>query len=217
MEIAVIPDTFQFLAKHLVDRALSSNHLSVAAAGNIQISVLLSAVDVVASPPVRSTTIRMPARALRKRRLCRTRRRRPSSGGSEEDSLFGGGGDDGPFDGSGGGGGWNSDGFSGFGWDDSSSSPADPAFDFVYEVVCWLVFSNCLHFAYKKVVRLLTAGCADDGREKVPLPRDFSPRGRSTIKWEKQAATKRTDNSLGSGGVSLSKSQAKVAGLAATV
>uniref|UniRef100_K4CGA0 Uncharacterized protein n=1 Tax=Solanum lycopersicum TaxID=4081 RepID=K4CGA0_SOLLC len=49
----------------------------------------------------------------------------------------------------------------------SSNSFSDPAFDFVYELMCWAALSNCLHFAFKKVVRIVAGGFSDTAREKV--------------------------------------------------
>ncbi|GAB4843657.1 hypothetical protein Ancab_013621 [Ancistrocladus abbreviatus] len=142
-----------------------SSTASTTTAGALQISALVSPIDAVAPPPVRSNSrLIAPLTLLRKRR--RTKRRSHSSGGCEDEGSVNGdsGSYNGPFGGSGGGG-WNSDGFGGFNWDDSSSHHADPAFDFVYEVVCWIVFSNCLHFAFKKVVRFVAEGFPDQ-REK---------------------------------------------------
>lgn len=100
-------------------------------------------------------------------------------GGGEDDGgefgfFFDGGDDDGAFGGGnswgGGGSGWNFGGFGGSNWDEpSSNSISDPAFDFVYEVLSWIVFSNCLHFAFKKVVRIVAGGLGDPAREKVPM------------------------------------------------
>ncbi|PQQ21448.1 uncharacterized protein Pyn_04615 [Prunus yedoensis var. nudiflora] len=70
----------------------------------------------------------------------------------------------------GGGGGWNFDRFGGHNWDESSSSsPSDPAFDFVYEVMCWIALSNCVHFAFKRVIRIVADGLGDEERAKVPM------------------------------------------------
>ena len=81
---------------------------------------------------------------------------------------------DGPFNNGGGGGGgggsWNFGGFGGANWEGySSNSYNDPAFDFVYEVLSWIVLSNCLHFAFKKVVRIVADVFGDPAREKVPM------------------------------------------------
>ncbi|GAB4851331.1 hypothetical protein Ancab_030724 [Ancistrocladus abbreviatus] len=146
----------------------SCTNAGAATAGALQISAVISPIDVVAPPPVRSNSrLTVPLSLIRKQR--RTRRRSNSSGGSEDDGFFDGdgGSDDGPFGGSGGRG-WNSDGFGGFNWDDSSSHHADPVFYFVYEVVCWIVFSNCLHFAVKKVVHFVSEAFPDQ-REKVAM------------------------------------------------
>ncbi|GMH20061.1 hypothetical protein Nepgr_021902 [Nepenthes gracilis] len=134
-----------------------------------QVSAVIFPVDAVASLPVRSTSYRIAHRTLLKRR-CRTRRRSPSSGGSIDEGPFDG--DRSGNDGSSSGGGvrrWNFGGFGGFDSDDSSSYLADPAFDFVYEVVCWIVFSNCVHFAFKKVVRIISEEFYDQESEKVPM------------------------------------------------
>ncbi|KAF3530501.1 hypothetical protein DY000_02043741 [Brassica cretica] len=75
---------------------------------------------------------------------------------------------DGPLGFGGGGGGdgkgWNYGG--GGGWDESLSwSWSDPAMEFVYEVICWIALSNCVHFAFKRIVRIVT----DGEREKLSL------------------------------------------------
>ncbi|KAH1200867.1 hypothetical protein GmHk_17G047718 [Glycine max] len=54
-------------------------------------------------------------------------------------------------------------------WDEPSSSVPDPAFDFVYQVLSWIMLSNCLHFSFKRIVRIVAAGSiVDSDREKVP-------------------------------------------------
>ncbi|XP_073294378.1 uncharacterized protein [Primulina huaijiensis] len=125
-----------------------------------------------------------PTRTLTKPRLRRTRRVKQKSliidyDGSGGDELFvfsdGGGcnNGDGYFGGDGGGRrGWNFGGDGGANWDESSgNSISDPAFDFVYEILCWIAMSNCLHFAFKKVVRNVADGIGDPAREKVvPMP-----------------------------------------------
>ncbi|KAL5541321.1 hypothetical protein UlMin_044581 [Ulmus minor] len=155
----------------------SASEQSSSSSGGLQISAVIFPVDALAPPRVKSNSFRTGARTLlRKKR--RTRRRSSTGGGSddgpEEDDGFLG--DDGPFFGGGGGAGgnngrgWNSDGFGWHNWDESSSSsPSDPAFDFVYEVVSWIALSNCVHFAFKRVIRTVTDGIGDAEREKVPL------------------------------------------------
>ncbi|TQE06564.1 hypothetical protein C1H46_007806 [Malus baccata] len=144
-----------------------------------QISAVIFSFDAVAPPRARPNSTRTATRTLLRKK--RRTRRRPSSGddsndGGEEDGGFFGG--DGPFfnggwrgsGGGGGGGGWNFDRFGGNSWDESSSSsPSDPAFDFVYEVMCWIALSNCVHFAFKRVIRILADGLGDAHREKVPM------------------------------------------------
>ncbi|CAL9114822.1 unnamed protein product [Musa textilis] len=125
-------------------------------------SLCLSALDSGAPPAaVRSDPFRPAAapRAFARRTRRRTRRRSLTEGGGEDDGFSGDGdGDDGPFggggDAGGGGKGWNS-GDQGPGWGGSSPSSSDPAFDFIYEVMCWIALSNCSHFAFKKMGRLL--------------------------------------------------------------
>lgn len=75
----------------------------------------------------------------------------------------------GGYFGSGGGGkGWNFGGNGGANWGEySNNSIPDPAFDVVYEVLCWIAMSNCLHFAFKKVVKFVADGLGD--REKIPM------------------------------------------------
>lgn len=112
---------------------------------------------------------RTSARRTLLNRRRRTRLKSPLSD-DEGDSGFFGGNDGSFYDGFGDGRDWNfggsGNGGGGFNWNDFSFSPYldDPAFNFVYEVVRWFVFSNCLHFAFQKVVRLVT-----EDREKVTL------------------------------------------------
>ncbi|OWM88138.1 uncharacterized protein LOC116206582 [Punica granatum] len=129
-------------------------------------------------PPVQSNSCKtLPRRILRKRRSTR----RISFSGDDSDGVgdYAPYGDDsaggyGPFDGGsgfygGGSGGWS---FGGYGSDDSSSRshPGSRfAFDFIYEVICWIALSNCVHFAFKKVVRIAADVVADAGRGKVPI------------------------------------------------
>ncbi|KAK1430712.1 hypothetical protein QVD17_13656 [Tagetes erecta] len=117
-------------------------------------------IDAVAPPPVKPSII--PKTHTRKRSRVRRKRKVDDHGADD------GGGYDGGFFGGGsfgGGGGNNGDGggFDGFNFDDSSSSSSDPAFDFVYEALTWFVLSNCLHFAFKRVVRIFVDGSADAG------------------------------------------------------
>ncbi|KAI3692071.1 hypothetical protein L6452_31880 [Arctium lappa] len=118
-------------------------------------------IDAVAPPPVKPSTI--PKTLARKRSRVKKRLRIDGFGadeGGEGGGLFGG--SDGPFGGGGGGGGGGSGGdFNGFNWDESSSSPSDPAFDFVYEALSWFVLSNCLIFAFKRLARIVADGVAD--------------------------------------------------------
>lgn len=142
----------------LLNRWDLANHISFAAD---------SPVDAIAHSPVRSSSYKT-IRRIRKRR----RTKRVSFGGDSEDGgdsgrfLLEGGGYDGPFGfggGDGGGGrGWNYGGGGG-NWDESASSWSDPAMEFVYEVICWIALSNCVHFAFKRVVRIVTE------REKLNL------------------------------------------------
>ncbi|KAL6970260.1 hypothetical protein U1Q18_029961 [Sarracenia purpurea var. burkii] len=158
---------------------MSHNHLSLldsssenpSSAGSLQISAVIFPVDAVAPPPVKSNRLKtVPRTLVRKRR--RTRRRSLTGGGSEEGEdggFFADAGDgEGPF--GGGGKGWNFNRFGWSNWDESpSNSTPDPAFDFVYEMICWIALSNCLHFAFKKVVRIVADGVSDPAREKIPL------------------------------------------------
>ncbi|KAL0817637.1 hypothetical protein Bca101_074081 [Brassica carinata] len=168
----------------LLNRWDSANHVSFTAdstslvdqspGGIVQASAaVIFPVDAIAPSPVRSSSYKT-IRRIRKRR----RTKRVSYGGDSEDGgdfgrflLEGGfGGSDGPFGfgGDGGGGkGWNYGGGGGGGsWDESSSSSwSDPAMEFVYEVICWIALSNCVHFAFKRIVRIVT----DGEREKLNL------------------------------------------------
>ncbi|KAK8954497.1 hypothetical protein KSP39_PZI002692 [Platanthera zijinensis] len=94
---------------------------------------------------------RAPARRMR-----RIRRRSVTEDGGEDGFSGDGNGDDGPF--GGGGNGWGSWRPGGSSWEDPDRrwwSSSDPAFDAVYEFLCWIALSNCTHFAFKKIGRLL--------------------------------------------------------------
>lgn len=174
--------------KSLLQRLDLANHISFAdsvvdhqspGGGIVQASAIIFPVDAIAPPPVRSSSYKTIRRIRKKRRT-----RRVSFGGDGDDGgdfgrfLLEGdfGGNDGPF-GFGGGGndgggkGWNygGGGGGGFGrdnWDGSSfSSWSDPAMEFVYEVICWIALSNCVHFAFKRIVRIVT----DGEREKLDI------------------------------------------------
>lgn len=192
MEFSLIGDTVAvFTAKQgiafgksLLNRLDWTNHISfvdsavdLSPGGIVQSSAVLFPVDAIAPPPVRSSSYKTIRRIRKKRRT-----RRVSFGGDSEDVgdfgrfLLEGdfGGNDGPFGfgggNDGGGKGWNSGGGGGgFGrenWDESSfSSWSDPAMEFVYEVICWIALSNCVHFAFKRIVRIVT----DGEREKLNL------------------------------------------------
>ncbi|VVA96747.1 unnamed protein product [Arabis nemorensis] len=193
MEFSLIADTVAVctakqgiaFGKSLLNRWDLVNHISFADSavdqslgGNVQASAIIFPVDAIAPPPVRSSSYKTIRRIRKKRRT-----KRVSFGGDSEDGggdfgrfiLEGGdfGGNDGPFgfgDGGsdGGGKGWNSGGggFGGGNWDESSfSSWSDPAMEFVYEVICWIALSNCVHFAFKRIVRIVT----DGEREKLNI------------------------------------------------
>ncbi|KAL9232947.1 hypothetical protein vseg_008003 [Gypsophila vaccaria] len=144
---------------------MSHHHLTLT--DTLQISSIIAPINTVASPPVKSRHVTSRRPQLKRRR--RTRRRSPPSYG--DDVPFLGGPNDGGF--IGGGGSWNFGGGSG-NWNDgdwfssfdndNNNNLDDPAFDFVFQVVCWMVFSNCVHFAFTKVFKLIS-----EGRAKVTL------------------------------------------------
>lgn len=155
---------------------LRAYQFSIADSSSDQISAMIHPCDAVAPPPVKPSTHRIPRRTLTRRKR-RTRRKLSGDDNGGEglffgdggDGIFGGGG--GGFGGGGGGGGdWNFNRFGeGENWDERSSSLQDPAFDFVYRVLSWIMLSNCLHFAVKKIVRIIADGSiVDSDREKVP-------------------------------------------------
>ncbi|ESQ49354.1 hypothetical protein EUTSA_v10022432mg [Eutrema salsugineum] len=193
MEFSLIADTVAVctakqgiaFGKSLLNRLDLANHISFADStvdhspgGIVQASAVIFPVDAIAPPPVRSSSYKTIRRIRKKRRT-----KRVLFGGDSEDGgdfgrfLLEGdfGGNDGPFGfgggGDGGGKGWNygGGGGGGFGsgnWDESSSSSwSDPAMEFVYEVICWIALSNCVHFAFKRIVRIVT----DGDREKLNL------------------------------------------------
>ncbi|XP_010547003.1 PREDICTED: protein gar2-like [Tarenaya hassleriana] len=145
--------------------------------GGFQVSAVIFPVDVIASKLVRSSAYKTIRRTLHRKKR---RTRRISFSGDSEDGgdlarfLLDGdnGGFNGPYGFGGGGGndggrGWNFGGFGRGDWDESSSLPSwsDPAMEFVYEVLCWIALSNCVHFAFKRIVRILT----DGEREKLTM------------------------------------------------
>ncbi|GLT99072.1 hypothetical protein SLE2022_165380 [Rubroshorea leprosula] len=151
-----------------------NNHLALCSDPSAETSEFLP-IYAFAPPTVKSN--RKTSRRTILSRKRRTRRRTTSSGDSDEGGDYGffGGDGYGSFgSGSGGGGwggnGWNFDRFGGHDWDESSSSWSSPAFSFIYEVVCWIALSNCVHFAFKKMARAVAAaGIGDAEREKVPI------------------------------------------------
>ncbi|RAL38549.1 hypothetical protein DM860_002527 [Cuscuta australis] len=178
-----------FTSNHLI--SLSDDQQSPLSSTSIfvQISAAVCPTDVVAPPPVGSNRIKAaPRRLARKARRVR-RKLAGGGGGGEFEHVFGGGDGGGSFGGgdgggsfgggnswggSGGGGGggmgWNFNGFGGSNWGEEPSfnSSSDPAFDFVYKVLSWIMFSNCLHFAFTKVIKTVVTD-GDPAREKVPV------------------------------------------------
>lgn len=189
MEVSLIADAVSVATSQGLGFLIRPNFMNSSAeqfslsSAVLQVSSVIVPVDALAPPPVKADPYRTASRRLlrKKRRV----RRRSATGGEDSEHGNEGGdggffGSDGPFFGGGGGGGfgggggrgWNFDRFGGHNWDESSSSsPTDPAFDFVYEVISWIVLSNCVHFAFKKVVRIAAGGMGDDAddREKVPM------------------------------------------------
>ncbi|KAK3189200.1 hypothetical protein Dsin_028761 [Dipteronia sinensis] len=176
MDIALIADTVTVATSQTLSFAkfLFQRHHYLISAANLP-------TDVIAPPPVRSSSTRTATRTLTRRKR-RTKRRSSTSGydsdesgegdgffvGGSDDGFFGGGSYDGPFGGGGyGGRGWNFDGFGGQNWDESSRwwSSNGFAFGFIYEVIYWIALSNCVHFAFKKLVR----NVAVSDRDKVSI------------------------------------------------
>ncbi|XP_057772337.1 uncharacterized protein LOC130991901 [Salvia miltiorrhiza] len=182
MEIAVLSDAISSIAHSTQSLGFSNllnrpyNVLSLPDTSPDQASQSAPPFHIsAASPP--------PTRTLTRRRLRRSRRVKrkiaTDDGGdfSDGDVYFVFGGDGGNFNnggdgyfgrGGGGGKGWNFGGYGGANWEDfSNNSIHDPAFDVVYEVLCWIAMSNCLHFALKKVVKFVADGFGD--QEKIPM------------------------------------------------
>lgn len=110
---------------------------------------------------VRSDPFRPPSAVPQAfvRRVRRIRRRSSTEDNGEDDFFDGGDGDDGPF-GGGSGTGWGSWPPTGSEWEEPDRwrwllSSADSAFDVIYEVLCWIALSNCAHFTFKKMSRLV--------------------------------------------------------------
>lgn len=162
-----------------------NNHIASAL---FQITAALLPVNSFAPPAVRSNSKTSTRTILsRKRRLRRRKTKSADSGDVGDYGFLGGdvgffgsdggyfGGDDayGGFGGGNGGGGsggkgWNFDRFGDNDWDESSWSSS--SLHFIYDVIGWIVLSICVHFAFMKVVRSLTAGIGDAAeREKAPI------------------------------------------------
>ncbi|KAM7256190.1 hypothetical protein ACFE04_011931 [Oxalis oulophora] len=172
MDLSLIADTFTIATNN---HGLISTRFTTAEF--LKISAAISPVDALAPPRVRPKRKTISRNLLRKQR--RTRKRHAGGDDDEDGGFFSGDGDfNGPFGGGYGGdsGRWNFGGNNNWnnGDDDddefSSNSWSAPAFNFVYEVICWIALSNCVHFAFKKTVRILTNG----DREKV-MPMRLNP------------------------------------------
>ena len=154
---------------------LRGYQFSIADSPTDQISAMIHPCDAVAPPPVKPGTHRISRKTLvRKKRRTRRKLSGDDSGGEGffygdvGDGSFGGG--SGGFGGGGGGGDWNFNRFGdGDNFDEPSFSSPDPAFDFVYQVLSWIMLSNCLHFAFKRIVQIIAdESIVDSDREKVP-------------------------------------------------
>ncbi|CAI8610692.1 unnamed protein product [Vicia faba] len=170
----MIADTVTVIAAKSIC-ILRGYQFSIADSSPEQISAMIHPCDAVAPPPVKPSTHRTPRRTLTRRRR-RTRRKLSGDDSGGEGLFFGGdggfGGGSGGFGGSGGGGGgdWNFNRYGeGDNWGEHSRSLQDPAFDFVYKVLSLIMLWNCLYFAVKKIVRIVSDGSiVDSDREKVP-------------------------------------------------
>ncbi|KAL1548126.1 hypothetical protein AAHA92_16401 [Salvia divinorum] len=184
MEIAIVSDAISSIAHSA--QSLGFSNLLLNRPHNVRSLHDTSPDQASQSPPPFhiSAASPPPTRTLTRRRLRRSRRVKrkitADDGGdfSNEDVRFAFGGDggnfnngDGYFGGGGGdrgGKGWNFGGYGGTNWEEYPNNPIpDPAFDVVYEVLCWIAMSNCLHFALKKVVKLVADGFGD--REKLQM------------------------------------------------
>ncbi|KAL5701074.1 hypothetical protein ACHQM5_026452 [Ranunculus cassubicifolius] len=179
MEIfAMAADTFTLTNPQ--NLGFSNRHnTTTSSSSTLTISASISPIDSIAPPITRPTTTRtIPRTCPQKKRRTRRRSQTADYDDGDDNGFFGGDGDDGSFGGStgggGGGGGGGGKGWSFYGgneWEESaSSSYSDPAFDFVFQVLSWIVLSNCLHFAFKKIFKVVgSGGFGDPSREKVPM------------------------------------------------
>ncbi|XP_031486144.1 uncharacterized protein LOC116254735 [Nymphaea colorata] len=169
MGVAVISDTSlvsiaqNLLGFHPVKDLLRSSNVSVIT-DCMSAEAILGGIGAISAgipppPAVRLRKLSAPSALSRRMRRAKRRTVLEDDGGDWEEFGGGSGRDDGdgPFGNGkdGGGGGWS------FGSGDEGSN-ADPAFDFVYEVISWLALSQCLQFAFKRFVQLL------EDRNKVP-------------------------------------------------
>ncbi|PIN08406.1 hypothetical protein CDL12_19007 [Handroanthus impetiginosus] len=179
MEVSVVSDAISSIA-YSAQSSGFSNFLLNYPHSVLSVSDKSSDQPSQSSPSVLiSASSRLSTRTLTKRRLRKTRRVKrkigfDNEGGGDEFFVFSVGGDvnsGGGYLGSGGGGkGWNFGGYGGWNWEEfSDNSISDPAFDIVYEILCWIAMSNCLHFAFKKVVRFVAEGVADRAKVQMPL------------------------------------------------
>ncbi|CAN6468626.1 unnamed protein product [Victoria cruziana] len=153
MGMAMISDTSlasvaqNLLGLHPAKDLFRSSSLSVILRG-------IGAISAGIPPPPAVRLRKLSAPTALSRRMRRAKRKTVWQEDDGDWEEFGGGSDRDDGDGSfgngkdGGGGGWS------FGSGDDGSD-ADPAFDFVYEVISWLALSQCLQFAFKRFVQLL--------------------------------------------------------------
>ncbi|KAH6808660.1 glycine-rich protein [Perilla frutescens var. frutescens] len=180
MEIAVLSDAISSIA--YTTQSLGFSNLLLNRPYNVlSLSDVSSDQGPQSPPPFHiSAASPPPTQTLTRRRLRKARRVKRKIAADDGGDLnngdvyfgFGDGGDinnGGGYFGRGGGGkGWNFGGSGGSNWGEySDNSIPDPAFDFVYEVLCWIAMSNCLHFAFKKVGKVVADGFGD--REKIPM------------------------------------------------
>ncbi|KAF5752179.1 hypothetical protein HS088_TW01G00086 [Tripterygium wilfordii] len=164
-----------YISNNVLSLSDCSADQSASSTGVIHAPAVIFLVDALAPPPVKPNSRRTVSRTLtrKKRRTKRKLFGGDDSGNGEDGGFFGDNDGDGPFSGGGnywgGGNGWNFGGFGGQNWDESSSSSSGFALDFIYEVIAWIALSNCVHFAFKKLLRTVADGIGDAERGKGPM------------------------------------------------
>lgn len=125
--------------------------------------------DAAAPPSVKIGSYRVAPRMLAYKARHTKRRPHGGSGDGDDDGTEW---DEGGFGGSGGWSGsddgWGGNDYWGASWNEESwwrEDASDAAFNFIYQVACWVSLTQCLQFALKKVLDVVHNGVEDSARD----------------------------------------------------